>query len=209
MVDQSDKKTGTSRFAAGLERWENQVESAVPFRVREVLSTRRKETRRLPMTPLGPMLGAEPRPPLPLEPPKRLEQLVANLRRANNGFPLTAVLHGWRTDPAESFLSALRVLVDEKDAIWLIPRDRPHPETAAGVVLNLERDTDRRICQNLVADIVFFPADHPIEAEQAQAWEGRVRSVVVQGRTEFTDSIVGVVYQSECYRWVEGALEKA
>ena len=112
---------------------------------------------------------------------KPLAQLVAELRAKAQGSPSAVVIHGCDDAPAQMFLSQLMPLLDEADAVWLVPAGtapatEPPPAWPGAVVLDGSREVDARTYANLVVDIVFFPTGNPAEVCQ---WYDRTEAVVV------------------------------
>jgi len=112
---------------------------------------------------------------------KPLAQLVAELRTTAQGSPSAVVIHGWDEAPAQMFLNHLLALLDEDDAVWLVPAGaapatEPPPAWPGAVLLDCSRDADARTYANLVVDMVFCPTGNLTEAHQ---WYGRTEAVIV------------------------------
>jgi hypothetical protein len=101
--------------------------------------------------------------------PMLLSDLAEQLREELGRLPLTIMIHNWGSESAQTFLDVLDPWLQRGDAIWLIPIEEvkittPLPELEGVVMLNLNRPIDQRIYSNLLADIVFFPAEDEAEA---------------------------------------------
>lgn len=95
-----------------------------------------------------------------------------------NGPPLSIILHGWPSDSSQAFWAALSGIVHDKDAIWLRGTGSSEdpmalPEHERSLVLDLDQDSDQRVYNNLIGDLVFYPASDPNELESAMAWGQR------------------------------------
>lgn len=145
-----------------------------------------------------------------------LEDLVQELRGQVEGLPLTALLHGWGSQPVQAFLALLLSWLRREDAVWLIPTPGaelpPVPPAVEGaVVLDLGRDTDQRAYRNLVGDLVLFPALEATQVTHITAWRRRARAVIVDGRGPHSDTMLRAACEAELmtYRWSgEAALEE-
>lgn len=114
-----------------------------------------------------------------------LGELLGELRTRVFGLPLTFILHGWGETSAEEFLKLLRPLLQNDDALWLIPAADAMPSTPASdgaVILDTTRDTDQRIYLNLVPDLVFFPAEDAGELESIQGFGRRAGVLILDSR---------------------------
>lgn len=122
-----------------------------------------------------------------------LDELVEAVRV--DQLPLTIIAHGWAGDSARVFLKGLSLLLQETDAVWLVQVNEQDadasvvpPGLEGAVTLNLTRPTDRRVYDNLVADIVFFNAREEIEANHAVGFEQRAQAIIIDGEGPKCDS---------------------
>jgi hypothetical protein len=119
-----------------------------------------------------------------------LPGIIHDLREAARKIPLTVVVHGWDSPTARAFLEALQPLLWPEDAVWLAPRlDVRTSEADGTILLDLSRSTERRIYNNLVADLTFFCAMEPSEVEIAAGWAGRSQLAIVPATSTFADRI--------------------
>lgn len=147
-----------------------------------------------------------PSPTLKVERSLTLEVLVQEVREQVGGWPLTILVHGWGSQPAEEFLAVLSPLLRREDALWLIPAKEaqdPTPPEVEGVLLDLDQDTDQRTYRNLVGDIVFFPALEEAKAEQVAEWQQRARAAIIDSRGPQVDAVLraGCETMLMTYRW--------
>jgi hypothetical protein len=80
------------------------------------------------------------------------------------------------------------------------------------VLLDLRHDTDQRIYNNLVGDILFFPALHQTEATQVTTWQQRARVLIVDSRGRQRPAVLRAGQEASLmtYRWSgELALHRA
>jgi hypothetical protein len=140
-----------------------------------------------------------------------LGELAGALRSEAGGYPLTVVLHGWGSESARDFLTALARILHREDAVWLVPTSSPSGAAPAGiwesaVVLDLASKTDERIYFNLVGDLIFFPGVAENEDIWLGEWKRRTRAVVVGGAGAFADAVAwaGISENLRVYRWSEG-----
>jgi hypothetical protein len=73
------------------------------------------------------------------------------------------------------------------------------------VLLNLMQPKDRRIYENLTADLVFFPGLSLDEADEAKRFAGRARIVVIDKRGEHAQTLmkVGEEVQLPLISWIK------
>lgn len=141
-----------------------------------------------------------------------LEELVADLRERANGSPIAVVIHGWKEGPAQMFLKAIFPLLDEDDAIWLVPPNgaglaEVPSELPGAIVLDFSLDTDKRIYNNLVVDIVFFSDGEP---EDVSEWYRRVEAVIINSSASRSSELIEEASQNEqdVYCWYDSEPDK-
>lgn len=154
--------------------------------------------------------GTIPSPALKAERTLTLDNLVEELREQVGGFPLVVLVHGWASQPAQEFIAVLSPRLQERDVLWLVPAQTtsqgPVSLETKGIALDFTHDVDRRTYNNLVGDIVFFPALEAGEVGQATKWEQRARAVIINNRGPQSDAVL----QASCemklmtYRWSGG-----
>lgn len=154
--------------------------------------------------------GAIPSPTLKVERSLTLDALVEELREQVGGLPLVVLVHGWGSRPAQEFIAVLSPRLQERDALWIVPAQtttsEPMSRETQGIILDFTHDVDQRTYNNLVGDIVFFPALEAGEVEQATKWKQRARVVIVNSRGPQSDAVL----QASCemrlmtYRWSGG-----
>jgi hypothetical protein len=132
-----------------------------------------------------------------------LEKLIADLRKGVGHLPLTVVIHGWGTNPAAAFYDALLPWLRREDALWFVPGGGEISEMEEGVLFDLERETDRRTYDNLVGDILFFPALDESEVERVGGWKYRARAVLVDKGGSQKENIIrtGLEIKLMMYGW--------
>jgi len=123
--------------------------------------------------------------------PANLSTIVRDLREAAQGIPLTFVLHGWDSPPARTFIEALRPLLWPEDAVWLTPHPGTPPsgDAGGGVLLDLSRSAEKRVYNNLVADLIFFCGLEASDVATAAAWMGRAQLAIVPADSPFAERI--------------------
>ena len=144
-----------------------------------------------------------------------VEEFVAHLRKEAEGIPqLTVVFHGCGSDTLKGFYSRLLPCLNHDDAIWFIPaqatRQTVPPEFRNAVILDLSRDTDRRVYRNLIGDLVFFNASDEAEIAEIESWKGRARAIVVDSSGARADAALFVSCRSlsMTYAWSEATLDE-
>lgn len=153
---------------------------------------------------------------LAVDDPLYLSELIEQLREQVGGLPLTILLHNSRSDLAEHFLKMLSSFLRKADGIWLVPLKETEdtvapPEIRGAVLLKPTQDTDRRIYDNLIGDLVFFPASDEAEAAQVTTFEQRARAVVVNRSGSSSDTVAKAAIEASLITYLlseEGALEK-
>src|SRR5437762_2631708 len=94
---------------------------------------------------------------------------------------------------------AIRIRKEEDEAPSAPVRTRGAIRTRGAVQLVTGRDEDARLYNNLVADIVFFPAEIPIEAQQVSRWSRCANEVIVDGRAPHAGSVLDECVKSQLY----------
>lgn len=147
--------------------------------------------------------------------------LVSRLRAHVFGLPLTLIVHGWGGTSTEEFLKLLKPSLLADDALWFIPAGvRTASSTLAfegAIVLDLTQEIDRRLYDNLVPDLVFFPAEQEDELERIRGFERRAGPIILDGRglveagkprdaaSELKARLIDAAYaHSTVCRWTEG-----
>jgi len=138
-----------------------------------------------------------------------LDSVLLELREQVGHFPLTVLVHGWGSPAAGAFFSLIGPLLRRDDAVWMLSSQDAQGTTTPimaeeGVVLlDLRHDTDQRIYNTLVGDVLFFPALHQTEATQVAAWQRRARVLIVdgQGRQRAAVLRAGQAASLMTYRW--------
>jgi hypothetical protein len=112
----------------------------------------------------------------------QLRERLVELRGRVEQLGLTVVVYrvargAAATDPSANFLTHLRPLLTDDDALWIFDLD-PRPDAApvpGAVVLPLQgaSDTSRRIAAAIVANLVFFPGLAAAEIDRLDEWRGR------------------------------------
>ncbi len=149
--------------------------------------------------------------PTPVAEATTLKSFLNQLREEVGGMPLTILVHGWGSTPSDAFYQALAPLLNEQDALWLIPSHASAaPDTINGpggaVVLDLDQDTPRRTYNNLAGDVVFFPALEEEEAEQAAQWKRRAGALIVHSEGPQRETVLQASLNTDSftYLWFGG-----
>jgi predicted dehydrogenase len=127
--------------------------------------------------------------------PLTLVELLEKLRKEVNGLPLTILIHNWGSKAAGEFLDALHPKLEDLDAVWLISIDKtkantPLPEIENVVMLNLSEDTDKHIYNNLVGDVVFYPALNRAEAAHDKQFMRLARAIIIDWGAPAVDTVL-------------------
>lgn len=125
---------------------------------------------------------------------RNLPGVVADLRRAVDGFPIGAVLHGWGARGATELHDRLLRLLDARDSVWLVPgvdlpRSHEPPPRALSIILDPEDEAAGAVHASALADLVFFAGGHRSEVEHAAQWARRSRLVIVDTRGECAGAV--------------------
>jgi hypothetical protein len=140
--------------------------------------------------------------------PLTLVELLEKLRKEVTGLPLTILIHNWGSDAAGKFLEAIHSKIESLDAVWLIPIEKtkattPLPEIENVVMLNLNQDTDKRIYNNLVGDIVFYPAVDKAEAAHDIQFMRLARAIILDWAGPAVDTVLQAAHRAgaRAYLW--------
>jgi hypothetical protein len=152
-----------------------------------------------------------------------LKELMEQLRKEVGDYPLTAIIHGWDDQLVRSFLPVLFLSLQSEDALWLIPTSNMDeiatpPAQERAVILNPNRlikepayNADRALYDNLIGDIVFFPALEEAEVRYAAGFQQRARTLIVYRYGPCTDAVIRAGREAgfSPYLWSEGQLLEA
>lgn len=134
--------------------------------------------------------------------------MLLELREQVGHLPLTILVHGWGSPAVGAFFSLLGPLLRRDDAVWMLPgQDAQGTITPSAaeedVLLDLQSDTDQRIYNNLVGDVLFFPGLHQAEASQVATWQQRARVLIVDGQGRQRTAVLraGQAASLMTYRW--------
>jgi hypothetical protein len=150
---------------------------------------------------------------VPEGPPIPLARLLLDIREQVGGLPLTLLLHGWGSGSTKAFLASLlpELRARDADSLWLVPlagRREPHslPAFDKTVELDMSLGTHLKFYNNLVGDLVFFPAVEEGETESAAAWEERARALIVDERGLLARVVLQAATEAGliAYRWPGG-----
>jgi hypothetical protein len=130
-----------------------------------------------------------------------LDTLIELLRKQVGELPLTLLLHDWGSKPATYFLSLLSTFLRKVDAVWLVISEEMliqtlPPKMAGAALLKLSQDTDARIYENLVYDIVFFPALDQVEVEQVARLKKRSRAIIIDYNSPLNSAVARASFEA-------------
>jgi hypothetical protein len=140
-----------------------------------------------------------------------LDDVLLALKQQLRRLPLTTIIHGWGTPPAEDFLAAASARLHELDSYILIPYETSEavppapPELGRAVVLDANHDSHRRMIEDPIGDIFFFPAAREAEVAAADLATASARAIFVKAGGEHADAVadVGRKQQTAVYFWIE------
>jgi hypothetical protein len=178
----------------------------VPLRTRGAIRLREPQSRILVRTHGRP----QPRPsgaPAPLT----LHQVLQQLREDVDQMPLVVVAFGGTGRSLGELMAHLAPELYADDAVWIAGTDQATGPALAScgldvVRLDPARDADARVLSNLVADILFCPAEMPDELERLPRWALRARALIVAGASRLSRKLLdgGCAMKMRTFRWPGG-----
>jgi hypothetical protein len=129
---------------------------------------------------------------------RTLTRLLAELRHQTGDLPLTAILHG-RGKRLEKLIDQLPLR--DGDAVWLITRESSAepsqvPRFAGSINLDLAHPRDRRLYDNLFADIAYFAAVDEEEEQLAAGFGRRARAILIDREGGLRDRLRAALAQA-------------